>query len=162
MADSSIYIRKIAITAELGPALEHCAGPSDRWRAGIVSALAYVSVVATQLALGACGTPGGSHVSTVGSAANAVVVGTVLDSAGTHPVHPSRVELAGGPPSVLGDSLGRFTLTAVPRGRQTLRVRGIGFIEQRIPIVVDRDTVRLPDIRLWPNHTLDSVRVTVP
>lgn len=127
-----------------------------------MNALGHGPVVATLLALCACGAPGASHVSTVQSAASAVVVGTVLDSAGTHPVHPSRVELANGSMFVLGDTLGRFTLRAVGRGKQTLRVRGIGFIEQRIPIVVDRDTVRLPDIRLWPNHTLDSVRVIAP
>ncbi|HEX9293647.1 MAG TPA: hypothetical protein VF873_08165 [Gemmatimonadales bacterium] len=63
---------------------------------------------------------------------------------------------------MLGDSLGRFALPAVPRGKQTLRVRGIGFIEQRISIVVDRDTVRLPDTHLWRNHTLDSVRIIAP
>ncbi len=97
-----------------------------------------------------------------GSAASAVVVGSVLDSAGTHPVYPSRVELASGAAFVLGDSVGRFALPAVPRGKQTLSVRGIGFIEQRFSIVVDRDTIRLPDIRLWRNHTLDSVRVIAP
>lgn len=106
--------------------------------------------------------PGAPHVSTVTSAPRAVVIGRVLDSAGTHPVHPSRVELASSSAFVLGDSLGRFALPAVPRGKQTLRVRGIGFIEQRISIVVDRDTVRVPDIRLWRNHTLDSVRVIAP
>ncbi len=105
---------------------------------------------------------GPSHVSTVRSAASAVVVGSVLDSAGRHPVHPSRVELASSSAFVLGDSLGRFALPAVPRGKQTLRVRGIGFIEQRISIVVDRDTVRLPDTHLWRNHTLDSVRIIAP
>src|SRR6266550_6988645 len=51
---------------------------------------------------------GPSHASTVRSAATAVVVGSVLDSAGRHPVHPSRVELANGS-FVLGDTLGRFT-----------------------------------------------------
>lgn len=91
-----------------------------------------------------------------------VVVGTVLDSAGTHPVHPSRVQFVSGSAFVLGDSLGRFTLPVARRGKQTIIVRGIGFLEQRIGIVVDRDTVRLPDIRLRPNHTLDSVRVIAP
>ena len=126
-----------------------------------MNAFGHGPVGATLLALCACGTPGASQ-SPVRSAASAVVVGTVLDSTGTHPVYPSRVELASGSAFVLGDSVGRFALPAVPRGKQTLRVRGIGFIEQRFSIVVDRDTVRLPDIRLWRNHTLDSVRVIAP
>ena len=127
-----------------------------------MNAFGHGPVGATLLALCACGTPGASQVSPVRSAASAVVVGTVLDSTGTHPVYPSRVELASGSAFVLGDSVGRFALPAVPRGKQTLRVRGIGFIEQGISIVVDRDTVRLPAIRLWHNHTLDSVRVIAP
>ncbi|MGH9893264.1 MAG: hypothetical protein ACREA0_14995 [bacterium] len=92
----------------------------------------------------------------------AVVIGTIWDSLGTRPVHPSRVDLVGSSHFVLGDSLGRFVLPAVPRGRHVLKARGIGFIERAVQIIADNDTLPLPPILLWPNLRFDSLNVIAP
>jgi hypothetical protein len=91
-----------------------------------------------------------------------VVTGTVLDSAGTRPVHPSRVDLLGSALYTLGDSLGQFVLSSVPQGRHVLTVRGIGFLVADVPIVARGDSVRLPAIRLRPSHRLDSLNLIAP
>ena len=81
-----------------------------------------------------------------GSQTTAVQV-SVRDSTGA-PVLPSRIDLVGTTTFALGDSLGRVVLRGVPFGRQTLRVRGIGFSEKLVEIDARSDTVQLQPIVL--------------
>ena len=64
--------------------------------------------------------------------------------------------------SLLSDSLGSFQLVQVPWGQHDLKVKGIGFLERTVRITVDRDTVRLPPISLWPDHRFDSLNIIAP
>ena len=97
-----------------------------------------------------------------GSVAKREVWGTVLDSANSRPIHPSRVELLGSAVFSLGDSLGRFVLSPVPRGEHVLRVQGIGYFAKDISISVRGDTLRLRTIFLRRNQKLDSLNLIAP
>ena len=105
-----------------------------------------------------CGVSATRRAPTVGQVSTSVVIGSIVDSSGARPVHPSRAELVGSSLVGFGDSLGQFVLTLVPRGPHALRVKGIGFIERIVPIRADSDTVHLAPIHLWPNHRLDAIQ----
>ena len=88
-----------------------------------------------------------------------VVQVSVRDSTGA-PVLPNRIDLVGTTTFALGDSLGRVVLWGVPFGRQTLRVRGIGFSEKLVEIDAHSDTLQLQPIVLRRN-ALGDLRLVV-
>ena len=96
----------------------------------------------------------------VAAAQSAVVVVNVQDSAGS-PVLPSRIDVVGSSIFAVGDSLGGVLLLKVPAGRQTLRVRGIGFDEREVAVDVVGDTLRLPAVVLRRNPAAMSLRIVV-
>ena len=95
----------------------------------------------------------------VASSRTTVVQASVRDSPGA-PVLPSRIDVVGTTRFALGDSLGRVVLRGIPFGRQTLRVRGIGFSEQLVQIDARSDTLQLQPIVLRRNP-LGELRLVV-
>ena len=95
----------------------------------------------------------------VASSQTTVVRASVRDSIGA-PVLPSRIDLVGTTRFALGDSLGRVVLRGIPFGRQTLRVRGIGFSEMLVEIEARSDTLQLQPIVLRRN-LLGDLRLVV-
>src|SRR5215510_1576553 len=66
--------------------------------------------------------------------ATANVRGTVLDAANGTPVADASVQIQGTAHKAKTDSSGRFELTGVPAGRQTVYVSLVGFVLVRRPI----------------------------
>ena len=88
---------------------------------------------------------------------SAVVLGVVVDSATMAPIYPSRVDVVGTPHLALGDTLGRFVLSNVPRGRQRLLARGMLHFPESLTVQIDADTVRLNPFRLRLDVRRDSI-----
>lgn len=120
------------------------------------------STIAVLLAFPLCLGSVGSSGTKQSMAQGAIVFGTLLDSASSLPIHPSRVELLGSAVFTFGDTLGRFVLSPVPKGEHTLRVRGIGFFAKDVSISVHSDTLRLTAILLSRNPRLDSLNLIAP
>ena len=94
-------------------------------------------------------------------AQSTVILTSVRDTTGA-PVRPSRIDVKGTNLFAFGDTLGRVLLPGVPQGRQTLIVRGIGFLERQMEVEARGDTVRLAAVVLRHNPILDSLKVVAP
>jgi len=96
----------------------------------------------------------------VAAAQSTVVIINVGDSTGA-PVLPSRIDVLGTSIFALGDTSGRVVLPRVPVGYRTLQVRGIGFEERQVAVVVLGDTLRLPAFVLRQNPRARSLSIVV-
>ena len=97
----------------------------------------------------------------VAGAQSTVILASVRDRAGA-PVHMSRVDVKGTTLSAFADTLGQIVLLGVPVGHQTLRVRGIGFLETELAVDVKGDTMRVATVVLRRNPRVDSLNLVAP
>ncbi|HSJ65431.1 MAG TPA: TonB-dependent receptor, partial [Gemmatimonadaceae bacterium] len=109
------------------------------------------------LALALLGTLTAAHAQTPQGAR---LTGTVTDAESNLRVPGAVIELEGVNRWTQTDTLGRFALTGVPPGPQTLRVRRVGYAESRVPFVAPTEGTLTLDVRL-ARVALKLERVTV-
>lgn len=93
---------------------------------------------------------------------SAVLTGTVVSAMTGGPLEGAAVSLVGARHGVHTDERGRFTLTGLEAGRDTLEVELLGFSSKRLPIDLAAD--RLTTVTLLLSETvlrMEEIRVTV-
>jgi outer membrane receptor protein involved in Fe transport len=88
------------------------------------------------------------------------VVGTVHDGASGEPLAAVTVRVEGTEVGTLSDAQGRFVLTGVPPGPQTLRAERLGYAPARVPLTVPPGGSVRQDIRL-ASSALEVEGITV-
>jgi TonB-dependent SusC/RagA subfamily outer membrane receptor len=107
----------------------------------------------------------GSAVAQTGTAGTAIVTGTVVDSAAGTPLANAEVYVAAADPAarrgVRTGINGRYTITAVPAGPQTVRVRLLGYAATERQVTLrDGETATLDFTLSQRSAVLDQVVVT--
>jgi len=83
----------------------------------------------------------------------------VVRSTGDLPVASAEVTVRGTVARTRTDSIGRYSLAALPAGTQMLDVRRVGYAVAERPVELRADTVMTADVRLQRVVNLDSMRV---
>ena len=83
----------------------------------------------------------------------------VVRSTGDLPVASAEVSVRGAVARTRTDSIGRYSLAALPAGTQMLEVRRVGYAVAERPVELRADTAMTADVRLQRVVNLDSMRV---
>ncbi|MDB4886501.1 MAG: TonB-dependent receptor plug [Gemmatimonadetes bacterium] len=83
----------------------------------------------------------------------------VVYGIGDRPLSDVQLRVTDAAGTARSDSLGRFTLSGLPAGTQTLEARRVGYVARRIPVGLRSGQTITQDVRMTRIVSLDSIRI---
>jgi hypothetical protein len=83
----------------------------------------------------------------------------VVYGIGDRPLSDVQLRVADAAGTARTDSMGRFTLSGLPAGTQTLEARRVGYVASRIPVGLRSGQTITQDVRMTRIVSLDSIRI---